>query len=127
MPPALVHCQNCRALLNTDLKADSVEIPEFRPLPEIQGMVEVELRGYYIGCPSCRQELRIARKYLGKNVQCKFCRKSFPLELNDGDVSMIGFFTECPHCQQELRSSPKYLGQIVVCKHCRGQIHFVDT
>ena len=125
MPPSLIHCQTCRALLNADLKVDSVEIPEFQPLQEIVAMVEVELRGYYVSCPSCWQELRIARKYVDKQVQCKICRKDFRLKVNKGAVSMIGFFADCPHCQEELRSSPKYLGMKVVCKHCRGHIHFV--
>jgi hypothetical protein len=125
MPPNLVHCQICRALLNTDLNDDSVEIPEFQPLQEIVAMVEVELRGYYISCPSCQQELRIARKYVGKQVQCKICRKDFRLTVDGGAISTIGFFADCPHCKEELRSSPKYLGMKVVCKHCRGHIHFV--
>ena len=45
MPENLVHCQNCRALMNPDLKTDSVEIPEFIPLQEIGSMVEVKPKG----------------------------------------------------------------------------------
>jgi len=126
MPPNLIHCQTCRALLNADLKVDSVAIPEYQPLQEIVAMVEVELRGYYISCPLCQQELRIARKYVGKEVRCKICHQDFRLEVDGGAVSLIGFFADCPHCKEELRSSPKYLGMKVACKHCQGHIHFVS-
>ena len=36
MPERLIHCRTCRTLLNTDLDPDSVEIPAFVPLQEIE-------------------------------------------------------------------------------------------
>ena len=126
MPPNLVHCQVCRALLNDDFVPDSVEIPEFRPMKEIDSMVEVEPRGFYVACPRCQQELRIARKYVGKGVRCKICQHDFHLDIYDKAIRTVAFFASCPHCQEELRSSPKYIGMKVVCKHCRGHIHFLD-
>lgn len=127
MPPALVHCQICRALLNTDFQPDSIEIPEFRPLEEIEALVDVAPRGYYVACPSCQQELRIAGKYLGKRVQCKICRNAFLLDTGSGAVAVNAFFAKCPHCNEELRSALKYLGMKVLCKRCQGHIQFVDA
>ncbi|MGH7130227.1 MAG: hypothetical protein ACREIV_16780, partial [Planctomycetaceae bacterium] len=121
----LIHCQNCRALLNPDLERDSVEIPEFVPLPEIVAMVEASPQGYYVACPQCRKELRIHRKYVGRNVRCKFCGHAYGLEL-DAARPPSAFFTACPHCSEELRANWKYMGQKVVCKFCGGSIHFVE-
>ena len=56
MPQNQVRCRNCRTLLNEDLKPDSVEIPEFVPLQEVDSMVEVSPSGYYILCPHCDKE-----------------------------------------------------------------------
>lgn len=125
MPPQLIHCQSCRALLNPELESDSVEIPAFVPLQEISAMVEIELDGYYVLCPACRRELRINRKYVGKKVACKHCNAPFALDLAQGAVTLKAFYASCPHCRQELRAAPKYLGEKVVCKHCGGHIHFV--
>lgn len=126
MPENLVHCQRCRALLNPDLKEDSVEIPEFMPLREIATMIEVELHGYYVGCPICRRELRINRKYLRQQVQCKHCAGRFVLDFSAPNVEMAAFFAECAHCKQEVRANRKYLGAHVACKHCGGRIHLVE-
>jgi len=125
MPPQLVHCQLCRALLNPELESDSVEIPAFIPLQEISAMVEIELKGYYVNCPHCRDELRINRKYVGKNVQCKHCSGTFLLDVSGDGVTVKAFFAPCPHCNDELRAAPKYMGEKVACKHCGGKIHFV--
>jgi hypothetical protein len=125
MPEKLIHCQSCRALLNTDLESDSVEIPEFIPLREIETMQDVELVGYYIGCPSCKLELRIHRKYLGQEVACKHCSGQFPFEFADSRIGVAAFYTTCPHCSEELRANPKYLGARVACKHCGGKIQLV--
>lgn len=126
MPGNLVHCRTCRALLNTDLVADSVEIPEFIPLPEIEAMVEVELMGYYLACPHCKRELRVNAKYLDEKVQCKFCDSQFTMDFSNPKLSMEAFYCTCPHCQEELRAAPKYMGMKVACKHCGGKIHFVE-
>jgi hypothetical protein len=126
MPVNVVHCQNCRTLLNTDLEPDSIEIPEFIPLQEIVSMVEVELGGYYVGCPHCKRELRVGSKYVDENVQCKFCDSQFTMDFSNPKLKMAAFFAECPHCKEELRADPKYLGMKVACKRCGGKIHFVD-
>ena len=126
MPPALVHCRTCRALLNPDLQFDTVEVPVFVPLEEIAAMIEVEPVGFYVGCPNCGQELRVNRKYAGQRVQCKFCEKPFALDLVSERIHIPAIYTGCPHCQMELRVARKYLGQKVACKHCGGQIHLVD-
>lgn len=127
MPAKLIHCRTCRALLNEDLVADSVVIPEFVPLQEISAMVDVKARGYYVRCPKCKRELRISRKYVGQNVVCKHCETKFLLDLSAGDVKTNAFYATCPHCDQELRASPKYAGENVACKRCSGQIHFVEA
>ena len=122
MPEKLIHCQSCRALLNPELESDSVEIPEFIPLREIATMVEVELSGYYIGCPACDRELRINRKYVDRDVQCKHCSGQFPFKMSDSRIRIVAFYAECPHCAEELRANTKYLGARVACKHCSGKI-----
>ncbi len=126
MPENLIHCQSCRALLNSELDADSVEIPVFVPLREIVAMVEVELRGYYVGCPECDRELRVNRKYAGTHVKCKFCNGSFLLDLDSPVLQKVAFYADCPHCKKELRAAMKYVGARVACKMCNGQIHFLN-
>lgn len=126
MPEALIHCQRCRALLNADLDRDSVEIPQFVPLPEIEAMVEVEISAYQVACPKCKQRLRINRKYLGENVSCKHCRGQFKFSLEDSAVERIAFFAVCPHCGNELRAHMKYAGMKVECKHCSGHLHCIE-
>ena len=127
MPENLVHCQNCRALLNDDLYKSSVEIPAFVPLQEISSMVEVEAVGYHIECPHCAKELRINRKYGGEQVQCKFCSGQFRADLTSPAVKVHAFYSTCPHCEEELRIAAKYLGMKVACKLCGGKIHFVQS
>jgi Zn finger protein HypA/HybF involved in hydrogenase expression len=125
MPPALIHCINCRALLNPDLREDSVEIPAFVPLEEISAMSEVEAAGYYVHCPKCQQELRVSRKYAGARVQCKFCKVPFTFDLQGPATPVQAFYAECPECHEELRAAPKYMGQKVACKFCGAKIRFV--
>ncbi|GAB4135222.1 MAG: hypothetical protein Tsb009_01290 [Planctomycetaceae bacterium] len=126
MPEMLIHCQSCRALLNPELESDSVEIPAFIPLPEIELMKNAQLIGFYIACPDCQRELRIHHKYVGQKVACKHCAGQFPLELADPRISVVAFYTACPHCTEELRANPKYLGARVACKHCDGKIQLVS-
>jgi uncharacterized protein (DUF983 family) len=125
MPENLIHCQNCRALLNDDLQADSVEIPEFIPLAEIQCLVEVKAKGYYVLCPHCQEELRVHAKYLGLRVRCKFCQADYDLKLGSRELTVKAFYADCPECEEELRVSQKYMGQKVACKLCQARIHFV--
>ena len=126
MPANVVHCQSCRALLNDDLSADSVEIPQFKPLEEIEVVVEAEPHGFYTGCPSCNQELRINRKYHGEQVLCKFCEIPFLFDLNRNTIKPVAFYSTCPHCKEELRAATKYYGERVLCKECDGEIQFIE-
>jgi len=126
MPENLIHCQTCRALLNDDLDKDSVEIPEFIPLEEIESMIEIDIRGYFVDCPRCQRELRINRKYVGSTVQCKHCQGPFALDILSPSLSVNAFYTTCPYCENDLRASTKYAGAKVACKHCTGKIHILD-
>lgn len=125
MPANLVHCQKCRALLNPELESDTVEIPAFLPLQEISAMVEVEPAGFYINCPACTRELKIASKYAGRKVQCRHCTKPFRFRPQKTDESHVGFYCKCPHCTEQLRVAIKYLGQKVACRQCQGHLHLL--
>ena len=128
MPEKLIHCRNCRTLLNSDLDPDSVEIPEFVPLQEIEAVVELSLRGYYVHCPHCSRELRVNRKFLGKKVTCKQCAGHFVLNFDEGPnrIEKVGVYVYCPHCSDRLRMSSKYLGVKVACKACSGRLMAVE-
>lgn len=119
MPANLVHCITCRSLLNSELSEDSIEIPAFIPLPEIQEMKYAKARGHYVRCGGCHEELRINAKYVGATVQCRHC--DFTFAYND-DVERIAMYTNCPHCSEEIRASTKYAGQKVGCRYCKGPI-----
>ena len=123
MPANLVHCQSCRALLNSELTEDSVEIPRFVPLKEIDPDEIISARGHYVTCPGCKDELRIHSKYKNKNVACRHCHQSFDY---DGSVRIVAFYSNCPHCEKELRAAPKYAGQIVSCRFCFGPLLLKD-
>ena len=126
MPENLIHCQVCRALLNSELKSDTVEIPQFIPLQEIDTMVEVGATGHYILCPECSKELRIHGKYIGQTVQCKFCSGHFQYKHSSPKLDVVAIYAPCPHCSEELRAATKYLGMKVACKHCNGKIHLTQ-
>jgi uncharacterized protein (DUF983 family) len=128
MPEKIIHCRNCRTLLNSDLEPDSVEIPEFVPLQEIEIVPELSLRGYYVHCPQCNRELRVNRKFLGKKVTCKQCTGAFVLNFEAGPqfVEKVGIYVYCPHCSERLRMSSKYLGVKVSCKSCSGRLMAVE-
>lgn len=125
MPENMVHCRECRTLLNEDLESDSVEIPVFQPLQELDHQVEVFPLGIYVRCPECRNELRIAEKYIGSRVACKFCQHAFAMNLQDGSLRHLGYFCECPHCQEKLRLASKFVGVKVACKFCHGRIRLM--
>ena len=126
MPENVIHCRTCRALLNSDLEPDTIEVPPFLPLQEIEAMIDAEASGYYIGCPSCDRELRINRKYVGERVQCKFCTAPFLFDPHNSRMAVPAFYVDCPHCGEELRVASKYGGAKVACKHCAGKIHLVE-
>jgi len=123
MPANLVHCQSCRALLNSELTEDSVEIPKFVPLKEIDPAQFVLARGHYVQCPGCNDELRIHSKYKNRNVACRHCDVSFTY---DSSVMVTGLYSNCPHCAKELRAASKYAGQSVLCRFCSGPLLLTD-
>ena len=68
MPANVVHCMTCRALLNTELTEDSVEIPAFVPLPEIREMKTAKARGHFVRCGGCQESSESTRNTWGR--QC---------------------------------------------------------
>ena len=118
MPERLIHCRTCRTLLNTDLEPDSVEIPEFVPLQEIDSFQQLAVRGYYLLCPHCTRELRINRKLAGHPVTCKHCTGEFQLDFTQNRLEKVGIYVRCPQCNERLRMSLKYVGTKVACKGC---------
>src|SRR5262249_9883661 len=103
---------------------DSVEIPEFVPLQEIESAVDLPIRGYYILCPHCTRELRINRKFVGKRVTCKQCTGDFVLNFGEGagKIEKVGVYGYCPHCSDRLGMPAKCLGIKVACKSCTGRL-----
>lgn len=126
MPANLVHCQICRELLNEDLEHDTVEIPAFHPLKELSVRCDASPIGFFFQCHQCQKELRVHKKYLGKQVSCNFCKAPFFLDLDSGRSKSQGFYTACPHCHQELRIAHKYLGTTASCKFCHGHIQLLE-
>lgn len=122
MPPRVVHCRTCRALLNSELTEDSIEMPTFVPLPELAVIAAASPKGHYVVCPGCKEELRIHAKYKGAKVQCKHCNQPFAY---DGTVAIKAAYMPCPHCKEEIRAGMKYMGYKVVCKHCSGHIQLL--
>lgn len=121
----MIHCRECRQLLNPEMTKSSVEIPTFVPLKEIDSHAELSPAGLYCTCPSCRQELKIARKYVGQQVQCKFCKVGFRLDPLSPLVRQADLYALCPHCRQQLRFDPKYIGVKVACKFCNGKLQIL--
>jgi hypothetical protein len=122
----MVHCRKCRTLLNPELRQDSVEVPVFIPLRELDAMVELTPQGVFVGCPKCAKELRINRKYMGQRVQCKFCEADFRLDPASPSIVNADVYSKCPHCEQELRFAKKYVGMKVACRFCKGKLHVLD-
>jgi uncharacterized protein (DUF983 family) len=125
MPPAQIHCRECRQLLNPELSHNSVEVPEFVPLQELDSMAEITPLGLYCTCPSCGKELKVARKYIGQTVQCKHCQSGFRLDPVSPVVRQADLYSKCNHCQQQLRFDPKYIGARVACRFCGGKLTIV--
>jgi Zn finger protein HypA/HybF involved in hydrogenase expression len=123
MPANLVHCQSCRALLNSELTEDSVEIPKFVPLREIHLAQAVVPKGHYVQCPGCQAELKINAKYKNASVACRFCDHSFTY---DTSATIAAIYADCPHCRKQLRASSKYAGQRVACRFCSGPLMLAD-
>ncbi|MCA9047985.1 MAG: hypothetical protein KDA89_04615 [Planctomycetaceae bacterium] len=119
MPANVVHCMSCRAMLNSELKDDSIEIPQFIPLPEIKVMKTAVARGHYVRCGGCHEELRINAKYVGATVQCRHCNHTFQY---DDKITRVAMYTNCPHCSEEIRANMSYVGQNVACRFCDGPL-----
>lgn len=124
MPARVVHCRTCRALLNNELTEDSVEIPLFIPLPELDVVAAAPPKGHYVVCPGCEEELRIHVKYKDQRVQCKHCQKPFRY---DATVKVNAMYTQCPHCKNEIRASARYIGSKVGCRFCGGHLELLKT
>lgn len=118
MPPNMVRCRKCRTLLNTDLDPDSVEIPAFVPLQEIDSYQAIHPVGCYLLCPHCDTELKIGTKYIGAGVACNHCKGVFKIDPASEETRPRGFYCDCPQCKQRLRLSRKYLDVKVSCKFC---------
>ena len=133
MPANLIHCQTCRALLNTDLDPNQIEIPEFMPLQEIEHPEEDEVKaphalaeGYYVVCVKCEKELKINKRFHGEQVQCKYCEAQFKFSVNSVDLSWNGIYTDCPHCSERIRAARRYLDMVVACNFCSGHIELKE-
>ncbi len=131
MPANLIHCQACRALLNTDLRPNFAEIPEFVPLKELtpeeqkrldQSPAQVANRGVMIACPACQQVLKINNRYHGQAVQCNFCDHDFNFDLKAEPIEWLGVYTDCPHCQNKLRIGSNFINMEVSCNFCQGPL-----
>ena len=122
MPAAMLRCRTCRTMLNTDLEYSSVEVPAFVPLPELDSMADIEPLGIFFPCPKCEKELKIARKYFGERVACKFCAFDFRLDPALPAVKQADVYSKCPLCSKDLQFDPKYIGQKVACRFCGGKL-----
>ena len=122
MPANLLRCRTCGAMLNPSLEMPQIDAPDLGELPEVKVVTEVEAKGFYVGCPNCEAELRIAAKYAGNQVACKFCELPFIFKLDSPTIRRIAVYAPCPYCREELRIAEKYLGKRVGCKHCDGAI-----
>jgi len=121
----MIHCRECRQLLNPELTKSSVEMPTFEPLRELDCMAEVEHAGFYCECPKCQRELKIAKKYLGERVQCKHCQAALLLDPMSPLILKADVYAKCPHCTQQLRFDPKYMGMKVACRFCQGKLQIL--
>jgi hypothetical protein len=118
MPAKMVRCRKCRTLLNTDLDPDSVEIPQFVPLQELDSYQVIQPIGCYLLCPHCDTELRVGVKYIGQGVACNHCKGVFKIDPASDVSGPRGFYCDCPQCKQRLRLSKKYIDIKVSCKFC---------
>ncbi len=127
MPAKLVHCANCRALLNPELQPKPIVHPDFVELAEVEvvKVIKLPVHGYFVDCSKCQVELKIHAKYIGQAVVCRYCSSPVDLGLKSGLIR-LAVYSVCPHCQKEVRAALKYLDKNVACKFCGGGIHFVD-
>ena len=131
MPANLLRCQTCRAWLNEDLRRDEPDVPEPFALPEITSEPVPQVAqpsGHYVICPACRRELRVADRFVGQVVACRFCSEPFEIAIGpEADPPRVAFYLDCPHCEREIRARSKYMGQKVLCKHCDGPVQIEES
>ena len=119
VPPKVLRCPECRALLNSDFSDHEFAAPEFAPLAEYDGPPPVRPKAERTRCPNCTEELRVNAKYANVPVACKKCGG----RLVPGDAAnRISWFADCPHCEEEIRVAVKYEGELVGCKFCGGRL-----
>ncbi len=82
-PEAIIRCRNCGRLLNPALQLRPPKPLSSVELPEIRETLPAMVKAYQVGCPGCGERLRIAVKYDGRRVQCKFCRSPFTFSRSD--------------------------------------------
>jgi anti-anti-sigma factor len=75
------------------------------------------LDAYFIRCPSCAVECRIAKHDLGHRFECSGCEHGFAVT-----AEILGSATHvrarCPKCDHILRVRSTYLRQPIACNHC---------
>ena len=144
MPPNLITCQTCRAMLNSDLKLNIVDVPDFIPLQEIDPcdlddsdtaiipadppaaklkVLQIEARGIYFLCAGCHQELKIPKQFMKSKIQCKHCSHDFKIKLQDDINRIVATYVNCPHCEQRIRASKNLTNRNIQCEHCHGAMH----
>lgn len=125
-PANVVRCRKCRSLLNPDLDPDSVEVPTFQPLQEVDAVQDLIPVGCFLYCPHCDKELKIAVKYIGQVVACNHCTGKFHILKDDIETGPKGYFADCPQCKQRLRMNRKYVGIKAACKFCGCRVRLTS-
>lgn len=146
MPPNLITCQTCRAMLNSSLQVNPVDVPAFIPLKEIEtpdieesdtelitsGGTETDLskevlliesRGAYYNCPNCAEQLKIPKQYFGQPVQCNKCSSNFQMDFNAASEQKTYIYVDCPHCEKRIRSPLEMVNQNIQCNFCKGALY----
>lgn len=139
MPPNLITCQTCRALLNTDLQVSFVDIPEFVPLREISAGTTIceqqsessdsgvhtaveprsaTAKGIFIQCPGCREELKVPVQYVNSSVLCNHCNHQFAPAEKGHQSRLLAYYADCPHCRKRMRKTVGEVKGGCLCEAC---------
>ncbi len=121
MPPNLITCQTCRAMLNTDLQPVLVDVPKFIPLreltPEEAARVasedNTENGSHSSASPMTPFAVPQGTASAGPSVSA-----GTPTARNTRRIQGKGLYVSCPGCQQELKISAQFLDERVQCKFC---------
>lgn len=83
--------------------------------------IPVALDAYFVGCPSCAAECRIAKQDLGHRFECTSCEQSFAVtaEILSNATHVRA---RCPDCDHILRVRTTYLKQPLACNHCERHL-----